>query len=91
MPDGWEALEEPGRRLEASPEPDAHDLIEKMHVELLNNPLGRKFLGYLKAKYLDQPVCVPGVGSEVGFHREGQNDVVREMIKQLTKGLTPKQ
>lgn len=66
------------------------DLLDKLFVECFATEPGRKVLAYWKLKYLDQPVCVPGAGAEVGFHREGQNSLVREVMTRVRRGLTPK-
>lgn len=66
------------------------ELIDKMFVDVFNNPAGKKMLAYWNRKYLNQPVCIPGAGADAGFHREGQNSVVREAIQRLNRGLTPK-
>ena len=40
---------------------------------------GQKVLEYLKTKYLDKPVCMID-NVYYGYVREGQNDVVREIM-----------
>jgi hypothetical protein len=88
MRDGWEAIEEIGT--EVAEVPSAQEQIDALHVDVFNTPAGRRLLSYWKVAYLDEPVCVPGAGAEVGFHREGQNSVVRDTVKRLKRGLTPR-
>jgi hypothetical protein len=72
------------------PADDQADLIDKLFVDALNTPNGRKLLAYWKRQYMDQPVCVPGASADHGFYREGQNSLIREVITRLNRGLTPK-
>lgn len=90
---GWDDLDAIGQGEDALPDPnkpDAIELVDKIFVDALNTPQGQRLLRFWKKHYLDQPVCVPGAGAEVGYHREGQNSVIREAIQRLTRGLTPK-
>jgi len=80
----WEDLED------VKLPPAGSDLTDKLFVDALNNVPGKKLLAYWKRTYLDQPVCVPGAGADAGFHREGQNSVVREALNRMTRELTPK-
>jgi hypothetical protein len=91
MRDGWDALDAIGR--EPAPDPDApgeQDVIDKLHVDVLGTPLGRRLLAYWKRRYLDEPVCAPGDGADLAFHREGQNSVIREAIRRVQRGMVPK-
>lgn len=72
------------------PESNNVELIDKLFVDALNTGPGKKLLAHWKRNYLDQPVCVPGASADHGFHREGQNSVIREAIARLNRGLTPK-
>jgi hypothetical protein len=84
---GWDDLDAGAVVLPAD---DRQELIDKLFVSALNNEPGKKLLAHWKRKYLDQPVCVPGASADHGFHREGQNSVIREAIQRLNRGLTPK-
>jgi hypothetical protein len=93
MLDGWAGLDEVGGADKALPDPhapDQIDLVDKLYVEAFNTPAGRQLLAFWKHTKLNAPVCVPGAGAEVGFHREGENSLVRECLQRLTRGLTPK-
>lgn len=72
------------------PESNNVELIDKLFVDALNTGPGKKLLAHWKRTYLDQPVCVPGASADHGFHREGQNSVIREAIQRLNRGLIPK-
>jgi hypothetical protein len=90
---GWDELDALAAAGEPLPDPDKPDALEEVDnifVAALNNPAGQRLLRFWKKQYLDQPVCVPGAGAEVGFHREGQNSVVREAIQRLIRGTQPK-
>lgn len=68
----------------------SQDLTDKLFVDALNNPAGKKLLAYWRARYLDQPVCTPGAGADAGFYREGQNSLIRESLMRLKRGTEPK-
>lgn len=87
MSNGWDDIEADGIVLPAD---DQNELIDKLFVSALNNEPGKKLLAYWKRKYLDQPVCVVGASADYGFHREGQNSLIREAMMRLNRGLTPK-
>lgn len=76
----------------APPSDDAsnQDLTDKLFVDALNNPAGKKLLAYWKGRYMDQPVCTPGAGADQGFYREGQNSLIRETFMRLKRGTEPK-
>jgi hypothetical protein len=66
------------------------DLTDKLFVEAFNTASGKKLLAYWKRQYLDQPVCAPGSSADFGFHREGQNSIVREALSRMQRAMTPK-
>jgi len=82
---GWDDLDD----VKLPPAADL-DLTDKLFVEALHTPAGRKLLAYWKRTYLDQPVCAPGSSADFGFHREGQNSVVREALTRMARAMTPK-
>lgn len=59
------------------------DVIEKRNSifrACFSTPAGREVLAYLEEHYLSKPVCVID-NVYWGYVREGQNDVVREILK----------
>jgi hypothetical protein len=91
--DGWAAIDSIMEGAIPAPDQPAavtNDSIDKFFVEAFNNQIGMRILRYWKHTYLDQPVCMPGSGVEVGFHREGQNSIIREALMRINRGLTPK-
>ena len=82
----WDDFDPPAKL----PAADAVEQVDKLFVDALNNPAGKKLIAHWKRVYLDQPVCIPGAGADNGFHREGQNSVVRDAIQRLIRGTTPK-
>ncbi len=58
------------------------DAIEKRNSifrACFSTPAGKEVLAYLQEKYLSKPVCVID-NVYYGYVREGQNDVVREIL-----------
>jgi len=90
MIEGWDSIDSLETEAPDRDEPSDQDVIDKLHVAVFNTPHGMRFLAYLKRTYLDKPVFVPGVGTEVGFMREGENNVVRDIHRRLIRGLMPK-
>lgn len=59
------------------------DAIEKRNSifrACFSTPAGQEVLSYLQDKYLSKPVCMID-NVYYGYVREGQNDVVREILK----------
>jgi len=82
---GWDDLDEV-----KLPPADAVDLTDKLFADALMTPAGKRLLAYWKRTYLDKPVCEVGAGSDAGFHREGQNYIVREALNRIARATTPK-
>jgi hypothetical protein len=56
---------------------------------LFNTPEGERVLAFLKSKTLDQPCWNPAYGENAernAFAREGQNHIVREILKFIEYG-----
>lgn len=91
MREGWASLDALGDEPTPDPnQPTDQEVIDRLHVAVFNNPAGMRLLAYWRERYLEAPVCVPGAGAEVGFHREGQNQFIRELRQRINRGLTPK-
>jgi hypothetical protein len=46
---------------------------------------GKKVFDYLKKVTIDQPAWEPGSDHSVGYSREGQNSIVREIIHRIER------
>lgn len=58
------------------------DVIEKRNSifrACFSTPAGREVMAYLSERYLSKPVCMID-NVYYGYVREGQNDVVREIL-----------
>lgn len=85
MAGGWDDFE-----ATQAPDDAQAEALDKIFFDCFTTDAGKKVLAYWKQRFLDQPVCVPGAGAEVGFHREGQNSVAREAIGRVRRAMTPK-
>jgi hypothetical protein len=47
---------------------------------------GEKVLDYLKSHTLDKPCFLPGQSHDIGIWREGQDNLVREILARIEKG-----
>ncbi len=82
--EGWEGL----READTSTLPvdqKANDL-DTNFVRCFSTEAGQEVLGYLKSVTVDVPSWYPGEDPSHGFAREGQNSIVREMIKRIERG-----
>lgn len=65
--------------------------LNKLFVRVLNTEDGKKFLEYHTKNTVDKPTFFPQMGLDngaaMGFYRDGQNSIVREMTIRLKKGL----
>ena len=90
MRDGWASLDDAAVETPDPNLPSDQENIDRLHVAVFNNPAGMKLLAYWRERFLEAPVCIPGAGAEVGFHREGQNQFVREIRQRLKRGTEPR-
>jgi hypothetical protein len=61
--------------------------LDFYHV--FNSPSGERVLAFLKSRTLDQPCWNPSYGENAertAYAREGQNNIVREIIKMIQFG-----
>lgn len=81
---GWDDL----REVEApalSVDQAAKDL-DKNFVRTFSTEEGKVVFDYLVSMTLDQPAWYPGEDPSHGYAREGQNSIVREIIKRIERG-----
>ncbi|HEY7803879.1 MAG TPA: hypothetical protein VIC30_05540 [Orrella sp.] len=64
----------------------AQDDINVLYVRCFSTEAGIEVLEHLKSVTLDQPTWYPGEDPSHGFAREGQNSVVREILRRIERG-----
>jgi len=60
--------------------------IDLSFVRCFSTEAGQEVLEYLKGLTLNQPSWYPGEDPSHGFAREGQNSIVREILKRIERG-----
>lgn len=65
--------------------------FNKLHVRVFTTDDGKKLLDQYRSELIESPSFVPEMGAEngaaLGFFREGQNSIIRQMTVRLKKGL----
>lgn len=84
MTEGWSGLREAAVQTVDSGQ-KGND-IDLQFVRCFSTEAGQEVLSYLKAMTIDQPSWYPGEDPSHGFAREGQNSIVREIIKRIERG-----
>ena len=64
--------------------------IENLVVEVFHSEAGLKLLGHLEAITISRPSFLIGQEHYYGYFREGQNDLVRQLIHIMEKKYFPK-
>tara|TARA_R100001163_G_scaffold30902_3_gene24257 strand:+ start:153 stop:404 length:252 start_codon:yes stop_codon:yes gene_type:complete len=59
--------------------------IDKLHLRVFSTSDGSKLLSYLRSMTIEQPTWYPGEESSHGYAREGQNSLIREIERRLTR------
>ena len=60
--------------------------LDRNFVRTFSTEEGKAVLDYLVSMTLDQPAWYPGEDPSHGYAREGQNSIVREIIKRIERG-----
>ncbi len=55
-------------------------------VRCFSTEYGQEVIKYLKSMTLDQPTWFPGEDPSYGFARDGQNTIVREILRRIERG-----
>jgi len=55
-------------------------------TQCFGSDAGKRVLEYLKTNTLDKPCFLPGQEVNTGIWREGQNNLVREILNRIEKG-----
>ena len=64
----------------------AQDELDIIFVRCFSTEAGAEVLEHLKSMTLDQPSWFPGEDPSHGFAREGQNSIVREIMRRIDRG-----
>jgi hypothetical protein len=83
--EGWESLRQADNTALAKNKVAQNDL-DIMFVRCFSTESGAEVLEYLKSMTLDQPSWYPGEDPSHGFAREGQNSIVREIVRRVERG-----
>lgn len=84
MRDGWDNLFSEAESI--LPVEQKQDDTDLQFVRCFSTEAGQEVLEYLKSVTVDQPTWYPGEDPSHGFAREGQNSIVREIIKRIERG-----
>lgn len=80
----WDALRDQDAAILSATQ--ASEDIDLAFVRCFSTEAGQEVLEYLKGVTLDQPSWYPGEDPSHGFAREGQNSIVREILKRIQRG-----
>jgi hypothetical protein len=83
--EGWDSLR-PSDNTHLHKSRIAQDDLNTAFVRCFSTEAGGEVLEYLKHVTLDQPSWFPGEDPSHGFAREGQNSIVREILRRIEKG-----
>jgi len=83
--EGWESLRQADNSALVK-DKIAQDELDLMFVRCFSTEAGAEVLDYLKSVTLDQPSWYPGEDPSHGFAREGQNSIVREIMRRMERG-----
>ena len=64
--------------------------VDKVFFETFNTEPGKKLMGYLRNRYLEQPCFVPNADPSYGYLREGQNSIIREIELRVRRANEPR-
>tara|TARA_R100000656_G_scaffold112646_1_gene84867 strand:+ start:249 stop:500 length:252 start_codon:yes stop_codon:yes gene_type:complete len=76
---GWEDLQSNVVPLETVDETD------RKYLKVFSTKAGREVLEHLKTLTIDQPTWTPGEDPSYGYAREGQNSLVRDIIRRIER------
>ena len=82
--EGWDGLRE--AETSTLPVDQKGQDLDKNFVRCFSTEAGQQVLEYLKAVTIGVPSWYPEEDPSHGFAREGQNSIVREIIKRVERG-----
>lgn len=85
--EGWDGLRQ-AENSDLTKTKIAQDELDIVFVRCFSTEAGIEVLDYLKSMTLDQPSWYPGEDPSHGFAREGQNSIVREIVRRVERGRT---
>jgi len=59
--------------------------INSLYHKVFTTVEGQKVLEHLRAITIEQPSFIPGESASYGYCREGQNSIIREIIKRIER------
>ena len=59
--------------------------VAKLFKDTFSNDIGEKCLDYLKATFVDRPVYRTGQSYEETAFREGQRDIITQILREVNK------
>ena len=59
--------------------------LDRLYKKTFRTPEGQKVLEHLESITIKQPCWIPGQNHSLGYSREGQNSIVREIKKRLER------
>ena len=62
------------------------DDLDRAFVRCFSTKEGQTVLEHLRKTTIEQPTWYPGEDASHGFAREGQNSIVREIERRITRG-----
>lgn len=80
--EGWDGL----REASVLPVNQKSNDLDANFVRCFSTEAGQEVLAYLKAMTVDQPAWYPGEDPSQGYAREGQNSIIREILKRVERG-----
>ena len=83
--EGWESLRQADNSALVK-DKIAQDELDLMFVRCFSTEAGAEVLEHLKSVTLNQPSWYPGEDPSHGFTREGQNSIVREIMRRIERG-----
>lgn len=83
--EGWDSMR-PADNSGLAKSKLAQDELDIVFVRCFSTEAGAEVLAYLQSMTLDQPSWYPGEDPSHGYAREGQNSIVREIMRRLERG-----
>jgi hypothetical protein len=80
MAEGWDGIE-----LADKKPIDEQEDLDILYKRTFTSEEGKRVLEHLKNKTIEQPTWVPGSGHELAYAREGQNSVVKDIIRRIER------
>ena len=59
--------------------------IDRIITKVFSTRAGQKVLAFFKHMTIDQPTWYPGEDASHGYAREGQNSIVRDILKRIER------